>query len=671
MASYLYILRFYINNKERLRYQIEGPNGIEELSQFGDFGYTNELIQQIAEFQIKAREKYPEDLRSSDIRHLGEHLFEAIFEKSLQEKFEDLYRKVLEEDNLLRIELHIDDKVPQIAAIPWEFMRSKELSLLLSASPHLILSRSFQPSSLTQHTKLKNNEKIRVLVVVSNPSEYRGEKLQIVHYQPTYDALLQLVAEPNSMIDVRFTKNARFKEMKDLLQEYKPHIFHFIGHGRLYQIDGEDKERSQLALISEDEVFSEAQWVDASYISRLFNEIYPAPNLVFLQACEGARLSDSRAFSSVASHIMKGSVPAVIGMQYIISNDTAVEFAQEFYRRLAQSAPIDVAVQSGRYAISSRDYRDETRDYATPVLFMSGQNSHIFEREKLKIYSRGNQEQIKHAKDLYYALANLNFHQHHIKVRAEFGLPKENNMGAFVISGPELSGHHWLRNLVLNEVIGWGKLEESHIHPLQIDIGSAIYTSRMEDLWDHFAFVLTGEYRSSLSKKDVAYLIFERWKTGHTIIVMDNACKLDPNYPRTIIEQFWQPLTQFFQSFPKTEKKNKFAHWLLLFIIDTQGLLVDWNDEHIDTKDSFYPIFLPFLDSHFSQDELDQWWREPNTQRALSPVLSTGRFDSSDQFRQTVWSNSGNGRVVPLLDHICRACGLDWKKLQGLLLCTI
>lgn len=151
MASYLYILRFYINNKERLRYQIEGPNGIEELSQFGDFGYTNELIQQIAEFQIKAREKYPEDLRSSDIRHLGEHLFEAIFEKSLQEKFEDLYRKVLEEDNLLRIELHIDDKVPQIAAIPWEFMRSKELSLLLSASPHLILSRSFQPSSLTQH----------------------------------------------------------------------------------------------------------------------------------------------------------------------------------------------------------------------------------------------------------------------------------------------------------------------------------------------------------------------------------------------------------------------------------------------------------------------------------------------------------------------------------------
>ncbi|MCB8924022.1 MAG: CHAT domain-containing protein [Ardenticatenaceae bacterium] len=663
MASHLYIFRITINSKKRLSINIEEPTGSRQFSV--DFGYNDELVNRITQFQLKARQKHPVDLSSDDIRELGEHLFEAIFDKQLQAEFEHLYKKVLADDDLLRIELDIDEEyLPQVAAFPWEFMRPpKGTALLLSASPHLILSRRPRLHIAAPRLQLEKDDKIRILLVVSYPGSRADAELGAVVYQPILDALNEMADAGNSSIELIFTDNAQPKELDHLLKAHKPHVFHFIGHGRLHQVEQTGEERGQLALAPEDDLFGEAQWVDADYFSRLFSENHPAPSLVLLQACEGARLSESRAFASVTSRIVQQNIPAVVGMQYVVSNDTAVGFIETFYRELAQDAPLDVAVQAARHAITMRDYRDEARDFATPVLFMRLPDGRLFQRKQLAIQARRRRAAVDNSKELRRALTRLNFRDHRYKFGDIYG--KTNKMGAFLISGPEFSGHQWLRNLLLKEEFKDELGDGGDIHPLHIDIGTAVYTQRIDDLWDYFAFLLTGEHQFGVSQKDIATLLLDRWRAGHTVIVLDNACKRGATYPKDVMQQFWQPLIQTLQSILKAENKPAPNHWFLLFLLDTQGQLGEWQNDGLDRADPANPIVLPNLSSHFPQGELEAWWQHGHTRLALAPALNIPQFDTLEKLRQFVWQRSDNGKVIPLFDLVCRVCQVDWKEIEG------
>lgn len=71
---------------------------------------------------------------------------------------------------------------------------------------------------------------------------------------------------------------------------------------------------------------------------------HSALRLVVLNACEGARNSQRQNFSSTAATLIKRGIPAVLAMQYSITDLGAIEFAQTFYEALADSLPIDAAV---------------------------------------------------------------------------------------------------------------------------------------------------------------------------------------------------------------------------------------------------------------------------------------------------------------------------------------
>jgi hypothetical protein len=95
-------------------------------------------------------------------------------------------------------------------------------------------------------------------------------------------------------------------------------------------------------------------------------------------------------------------------MQYKISNATARRFAREFYKRLAEGDPVDKAAQEGRYRIS--DFH-ESRNFATPALFMQVRDGHLFERstedqlpESVEESTEPSKEAIKVAQRLSYML---------------------------------------------------------------------------------------------------------------------------------------------------------------------------------------------------------------------------------------------------------------------------
>ena len=107
---------------------------------------------------------------------------------------------------------------------------------------------------------------------------------------------------------------------------------------------------------------------------------HPSLRLVFLNACEGAAASQSDDLASSAAAVVRRSVPAVVAMQYSISDASAIEFARTFYESLADNLSVDAAVTDARKAVSFA--APHSLEWATPVLFLAATDGRLFSLEK-------------------------------------------------------------------------------------------------------------------------------------------------------------------------------------------------------------------------------------------------------------------------------------------------
>jgi hypothetical protein len=97
--------------------------------------------------------------------------------------------------------------------------------------------------------------------------------------------------------------------------------------------------------------------------------------LAILNACEAGRTDPADPFAGVADTLVRRGIPAVVAMQYEVSDDAAIEFTPALYGALAASLPVDVAVAEARKAI----YTISQLEWATPVLFLRGDDALLFD----------------------------------------------------------------------------------------------------------------------------------------------------------------------------------------------------------------------------------------------------------------------------------------------------
>ncbi len=80
--------------------------------------------------------------------------------------------------------------------------------------------------------------------------------------------------------------------------------------------------------------------------------------------------------TSTASTLVRRGIPAVLIMQYKITDRAAIEFSSAFYEALVDSLPVDAAVAEARKAISLAVMN--TVEWGTPVLYMRSPNGVLF-----------------------------------------------------------------------------------------------------------------------------------------------------------------------------------------------------------------------------------------------------------------------------------------------------
>ena len=248
----------------------------------------------------------------------------------------------------------------ELTRLPWEFLFDPRQQDYLGLSLPLVRS----PHALAPRQQLKVPAPLRILGMVARP----GDQHTLDTGQEQQRLQTALARLPAGLVELTWVAGQTYSDLEDTLDQGPWHVFHFIGHG------GYDSgvEEGTLALAAET---GRTQMVGAEDISRLLAEHHPL-RLVMLNAYDTGRGSGLDTFSSIAAALIRRGIPAVVAMQFEITDSAAILFAQTFYQNVAKHRPVDECVMRARRAIR----RDKNSlEWGTPVLYLRAPDGHIFD----------------------------------------------------------------------------------------------------------------------------------------------------------------------------------------------------------------------------------------------------------------------------------------------------
>ena len=296
----------------------------------------------------------------------GGKLFEAVFKGDVRGCFRSSQDKATLEDKGLRIKLRLLD-APELADLPWEYLHNRPLNRFLSLSTQTPIVRYIELPEPIPPLDVK--PPMRILVMVSSPSDY--DQLDVEQEKGNLQSALSNL-EQRGMVEIEWLEEATLRALQQRLRRERYHIFHFIGHG------GFD-ERAQDGLLLLEDQRGRGRRVSGQHLGVMLHD-HRTLRLAVLNACEGARSSRTDPFAGVAMTLVQQGIPAVVAMQFEITDEAAITFASEFYAAIADGYPVDASLAEARKTIFAIGNDVE---WGTPVLYMRSPDGQIFDVEPL------------------------------------------------------------------------------------------------------------------------------------------------------------------------------------------------------------------------------------------------------------------------------------------------
>src|SRR5215218_4470837 len=294
------------------------------------------------------------------VQDFGRGLFESLLVGDVRTRYEMSLSEARRQGKGLRLKLRIQPS--ELAVLPWEFLYDAERDRYPSLSSNTPLVRYLDlPQSVEP---LRVSPPLRVLGMVASPSGL--DPLDVKHERRLVEEAIKGLRE-DGLLELTWLEGQTWRHLQRAMRRGPWHIFHFVGHG------GFDAATEEGALALSNDV-GHMHLLRARSLSELLDDHYPL-RLVFLNSCEGARGSESDAFSSTAATLVRRGVPAVVAMQYEVTDRAAIEFSRDFYEALADSLPVDAAVTEARAAVSM----DSILEWGTPVLYMHSPDGRVFD----------------------------------------------------------------------------------------------------------------------------------------------------------------------------------------------------------------------------------------------------------------------------------------------------
>jgi CHAT domain-containing protein len=305
--------------------------------------------------------------RRREFEVFGSLLYKTLFDQQIGAFFEQTLANV-PKDRRLRVQLSFEGKMAELASIPWEYLyypdKGYHKGFFLATDVRLVLSR-YIPLDTARLTLAPAQGPLRILIVVSAPQDL-GPVIP--------DAAIEAIEKlgESSPVTVSTLYEPTIDKFLDTIEETKPHVLHFIGHGQFNQAEGE----GVIALL--DIAGKNVRWVKDDEFAEYFVQMRAVPHLAFLHLCEGGATDFNANFAGLAPQLVRAGIQAVVAMQYAVSNAAASIFSRDFYKAVAKGEPVDSAVQNARWRITtSIQNAYDNRVFGTPVLYIRSRDGII------------------------------------------------------------------------------------------------------------------------------------------------------------------------------------------------------------------------------------------------------------------------------------------------------
>jgi CHAT domain len=273
------------------------------------------------------------------IKDFGERLYRALFRDDLRVSLERSLSEASAKGAGLRLRLRLSD-TPELAELPWEFLYDRARNRFVCLSDRTPLVRFLEVPDPPR--PLPVSPPLRVLVMISSPHDPRFAQLDVEQeWSKLQGALGRL--EQAGQVRLERLEAATLPLLRQRLRRDDWHVLHFIGHG------GFDSHAQDGVVVLEDPTGG-SRLVTAQALGVPLHNHDPL-RLVVLNACEGARVDPTDPFAGTAQTLVQQGTPAVVAMQFEITDLAAIALTSELYAAVADGYPLDAALSQARQAL--------------------------------------------------------------------------------------------------------------------------------------------------------------------------------------------------------------------------------------------------------------------------------------------------------------------------------
>jgi hypothetical protein len=295
-------------------------------------------------------------------KEFGGKLFTTVFAGDVNNCLQRSLVEAAQRNTALRFRLRLS-AAPELLDLPWELLYQPAQNRFLALSVDTPLVRYLDlPDRVAP---LIVAPPLNILVVIASPHDYPG--LDVEEEWRRLRAAVQDLEE-RGLLTIDRLETPTLVALQRQLRRKQYHIFHFIGHG------GFDIQRQDGLLMLEDEQ-GNSRPVSGQDLGVLLHD-EKSLRLALLNACEGGRTARTDPFAGVCQSLLQQGIPAVIAMQFAISDGAAIALTHEFYIALADGLPVESALTEARKVIFAQNYSVE---WSTPVLYLRTPTGQIFD----------------------------------------------------------------------------------------------------------------------------------------------------------------------------------------------------------------------------------------------------------------------------------------------------
>ncbi len=270
----------------------------------------------------------------------------------------------------LRVRLRANDS--GTASLPWELLFDKQEGDYLALNPRTSITRNSAWGATPE--PLSITPPLRVLVCAASPID-----LTPLNVDLELKAIAVAASESAGLLELVHVPG-RFDSLCEALRTDTWHVVHFIGHG-----DFQGDVGGALAFEKADRT---RDLIDATTFARELGQ-HDQLRLAVLNACRGAMTAERLTLPATADSIIRRGTPAVVAMQFYISDNAAVTFAGAFYAALSRSGDVETAVQIARQSVAMLQIHSapaapatealRSMEWCAPVLYLNSDDGRLFE----------------------------------------------------------------------------------------------------------------------------------------------------------------------------------------------------------------------------------------------------------------------------------------------------